>query len=219
MNIIDNLQWRYATKAFDGDKKIDEKTISQVEDGLVLTASSFGLQPWKFIVVKDQEIKKQLVPASYNQTQVENCSHLVVFAAIKSINEEYIQNYINTIIELRQINNIPSKEAKEEVMKRLADYQQMMIGFLLKSGINVQSWAEKQCYIALGNLLNIAAEFKIDSCPMEGIIPAKYDEILGLTNTNYTTCLACPLGYRSKDDRYASLKKVRFDKETVIFKK
>lgn len=207
MNIINNLQWRYSTKLFDSTKKIDEQTIAEIEDGLVLTASSFGLQPWQFLIIENQDIKQQLTPASFNQPQIESCSHLIVLTAMKSIDEKYIQEFIDLTAQTRGID-----------AATLQGYKDMMIGFLLKSGMNIQTWSEKQCYIALGNLLNIVAEFKIDACPMEGIIPAKYDEILGLTNTNYTTCLACPIGYRSVDDSYANAKKVRFEKEKIIKK-
>ncbi|MDP1832715.1 MAG: NAD(P)H-dependent oxidoreductase [Geothrix sp.] len=206
-SLLQQLAWRYATKKFDPTKKISTADWAVVEAALVLTASSYGLQPWKFIIVTDPALKTKLRPASWNQSQVEDCSHLVVLAAKQDITEADVDRFIARIAEVRGAS-----------VESLAGYKGFMMGDLVNGARHaiIPEWAARQTYIAMGNLLTSAALLGIDACPFEGIEPAKYDEILGLAGTGYATVAACPLGYRAADDKYASAPKVRFAAKDII---
>ena len=206
-SLIQQLNWRYATKKFDPTRKIAPAEWSILEQALLLTASSYGLQPWKFIVVTNSELKTKLRAASWNQAQVEDCSHHVVFAAKQDITEADLDHFIARTAEVR--GTTPAS---------LSGYKGFMMGDLVNGPRHaiIQEWAARQTYIALGNLLTSAAVLGIDACPFEGLEPAKYDEILGLKGTGYATVSACPLGYRTADDKYASAPKVRFEAKDVI---
>lgn len=206
--LISALNWRYATKCFDKTKKIDDEIWKKLEKILILSPSSFGLQPYKFLVIQDQELRKKLRPHSWNQSQIEDCSHLVVFLGKKILSEDCIKNYVDLIAKTR---NIP--------VESLAEYQKLMIKNLLNDKKDIVNWAAKQAYIALGNLLTAAAIFGIDTCPMEGMSPEQYDEILGLKHGRYTALCACAFGFRDKDDKYQNLQKVRFSEENLIERK
>ncbi len=216
MNITNNqellkqLEWRYAVKKFDSQKKISHEDWKTIEKSLVLTPSSYGLQPWKFVLVQNSELRKKLTPLSWNQTQVEDCSHYVVFANKTGLDEKYISDFIALNSKTR---GIPPE--------KLEGYKKMMVGNLLhgERKAHLGEWAARQCYIALGNLMTTVAVMGIDACPMEGIEPKKYDEVLGLEGTGYETCVACAVGYRSSEDFYAQLAKVRFAAEDVVVKK
>lgn len=204
--VLEQMKWRYATKVFDTDKKISDDLWETIEDSMVLTPSSFGLQPWKFLVIENPSVKAKLVEHSWNQEQVSQCSHLVVLAALKDTQESDVNEFIK---------DIHSKRGGD--IEALDPYKGMMLGFL--SNMNAEkteTWAKNQVYVALGQLMSTAAMLEIDACPMEGIIPAKYDEILGLSDSRYTTVMACPLGYRSTNDKYAELPKVRYEKDRII---
>ena len=206
-DLLEQLKWRYAVKVFDPTKKIPENTWKALEETLVLTPSSFGLQPWKFFVVTNAEIKKKLVVASWNQTQPADCSHHVVFAIQKNIGAAQVEEFIKRIVEVRG----GSPESQE-------GYKKVMLGFLSQPAdkLNLQHWASLQVYIALGNFMTAAALLGIDTCPMEGILPAQYDEILGLSQKGYATVVACAAGYRATSDKYASVPKVRFETDQVV---
>ncbi|MGJ8657390.1 MAG: NAD(P)H-dependent oxidoreductase [Akkermansiaceae bacterium] len=205
-DVIDRLKWRYATKAFDEEKKISSELWEKVEESMTLTPSSFGLQPWRFLVITDQAVKDSLLEHSWNQGQVTNCSHLVVLTAMKDIGEDDVIQFIA---------DTHAKRGGELIA--LDPYKGMMIGFLSRMSAEQKlAWARNQVYIALGQLMTTAAMLEIDACPMEGITPAKYDEILGLEGGRYTTVLACPMGYRSDEDKYGTLTKVRYAKEDII---
>ncbi len=195
------LDWRYATKHFDPAQKIPPDVWAALEHALVSAPSSFGLQPWKFIVVTDAGVKAKLLPVSWGQPQVTACSHHVVFAFRKGVDEAWVDKFLERQIELRGGSLEP-----------LAGYRAMMVGFLknMTAAGLVDSWATKQIYIALGQFMASAALLGIDTCPMEGINPAAYDEILGLTGGDYASVVACSVGYRSAEDKYAAAKKVRF---------
>ena len=207
--LIEALNWRYAVKKFDNTKKIDEKTWNALEDSLVLTPSSYGLQPWKFLVLTDKSVMQKLTPVSWGQKQVEDCSHLVVFAVKEKMDEAHVQKFIDQTAKVRGID-----------AASLDGYKKMMIGDVVNGprGLVSFEWAARQAYIALGNFMTACATLGVDTCPMEGIDPSKYDEILGLKGTGWRTVVACPAGYRSEDDKYASAKKVRFDNKDVIKK-
>lgn len=208
--LINALEWRYATKKFDNTKKIDKDTWSALEQALVLTPSSYGAMPYKFIVVESQALKDQLTPASYGQMQVSDCSHHVVFVAKEKMDPTHLRKYIEQMASVRGIS--PDD---------LAGFEKMMVGNLVDKMTAEQSfkWAANQAYIALGNFMTAAAVLGVDACPFEGINPAKYDEILGLTGTGWKTVCACPTGYRANDDKYAEAKKVRFDAKDLIVHK
>jgi len=206
-SLLQQLNWRYATKKFDATKKISAADWAVLEEALILTASSYGLQPWKFIIVTDPALKAKLRPASWNQSQVEDCSHLVVFTAKQDVTEADLDRFITRTAEVR---GTP--------VESLAGYKGFMMGDLVNGARHavIHEWAARQTYIAMGNLLTSAALLGIDACPFEGIEPAKYDEILGLKGTGYATVSACPVGYRAEDDKYASAPKVRFEAKDVV---
>jgi nitroreductase len=205
--ILRQLHWRYATKQFDPQRKINPSDWSALEEALVLTPSSFGLQPWKFVVVTTPALREKLVPASWGQRQVADASHLVVFALKKTFSEADVTAYLQRIAEVR---GLPVEE--------LAAYRDKMLGSLFKGRDAAARaiWSAHQIYIALGNFLTCAALLGIDTCPMEGIEPAKYDEILGLDALGLGTVVAATAGFRATTDKYAALKKVRFVKSGVI---
>lgn len=198
--LLDALNWRYATKAFDASKVIPEATWKTLEESLALSPSSFGLQPYRFLVVKDVAIRKQLQPHSWNQNQVVDASHYVVFAARTGITETEIDAFLNRIVEVR---NIPRES--------LEGYRGMMYGSLLSPGAEsrIPHWAALQAYIALGNLMTAASLVGVDTCAIEGFAPAEYDAILGLKEQGYASVVCLALGYRSAEDKYAELAKVR----------
>jgi len=205
-HLLHSLQWRYATKVFDSSKKIESSLWDSIEDSLVLTPSSFGLQPWKFIIVTDDAFKAELLPHSWGQPQIKDCSHLVVLCAKKSVSDSDMENYLNLVAQSRQVTR-----------ESLEGYAGMMKGYIGSMDADrAQTWAKSQVYIALGQLMASAAALGVDACPMEGIVPAEYDRILGLEGSEYTTTVACPMGYRSADDKYADLPKVRYNKENII---
>ncbi len=206
MNIIESLNWRYATKEFDKTKRISSEDINTIAESLRLTPSSFGLQPWKFLIVSNQEIKDSLLPHSWNQKQVTDCSHHIIFCLPTEFNESHIDAFIND-----------TAETRGQDIADLEGYSQMMKGFLSsKSDEQKRVWMKNQIYIALGGLMTTCALMKIDACPMEGIIASKYDEVLGLSSKGLMTAVACPIGYRASSDKYASAPKVRFPLNDVV---
>lgn len=201
------LTWRYATKKFDPAKKIPAEQWSALEQALILAPSSIGLQPWKFFVVTDPAVKTQLQAASYRQAQIADCSHLVAFAVRRGIDAEHVERHIARMVEVLGI-----------APESLAKFRTMTLRNLdtARAAGTLDAWQEHQIYIALGQFMASAALIGVDTCPMEGIEPAKYDEILGLRGSNYATAVACAAGYRLPDDKYATMKKVRFKPEDVI---
>jgi nitroreductase len=201
------LHWRYATKQFDPQRQISPADWAALEEALVLTPSSFGLQPWKFVVVTDPALRAKLVPASWGQPQVAEASHLVVFARRMNFSEADVDAHVRRISAVRGVT-----------AEALAGYLNMMVTSLFKGrdAAARTHWADLQIYIALGNFLTCAALLGIDACPMEGIEPAKYDEILGLTALGLGAVVVATAGYRAATDKYAALKKVRFAAQDVI---
>lgn len=205
--LVQNLRWRYATKQFDSSRKITPEIWSALEETLVLTPSSFGLQPWKFFVVTDSATKQKLLPFSWNQPQVTDCSHHVVMAIQKNLGETQIDEFLKN-----------TAETRGTTVQSMEGYRGMMVGNLVKGPRHsmINEWATFQVYIALGNLMTAAAMIGVDACPMEGIDADRYDEVLGLQGTEYHTVVACPLGYRASTDKYATLAKVRYPKSKII---
>lgn len=204
--IISALNWRYAVQSFDTTKKIRESDFNELLEVLRLSPSSFGLQPWKFIVVENPELRKKIQEAAFGQPKVTEASHLIVVCAKLDVTEEYIREFIHDTSKAR---NIPF-----DSLKGLHD---MMLNF--RKGFSkemITEWAKRQSYIALGMLLEAAALKKIDAGPMEGFNPKQVDEILDLHKQGYTTAALCALGYRSNDDKYASMAKVRHPHHKII---
>ena len=203
--LLKQLHWRYATKKFDPSKKISPQDWSALEQSLVLSASSFGLQPWKFIVVNTPAVREKLMAASWGQRQVVDASHLVVFAYKKSMGEADVKRLIDRTAELRGVT-----------VESLEPYRQMMVGSLAGKKAEIDGWSARQTYLALGNFLTSAALMGIDACPMEGFDPSQYDQILGLGAKGYSAVVMATVGYRAEDDKYAHAPKVRFKPEEVI---
>jgi nitroreductase len=205
--LLDRLNWRYATKQFDPNRKISSQDWAVLEDALLLTPSSGGLQPWKFIVVTDPAMRAKLLPASYGQAQITDASHLVVFAAKKNFSEADVDAFINHAASAR---GVP--------VESLAPFRGMLVGGIVQA-MDEQArdaWARNQAYIALGNFLTSAALLGIDACPMEGFDRAQYDEILGLSVKGFASAVIATVGYRASTDKYADAPKVRFPKEQVF---
>jgi len=205
--LLGQLNWRYATKQFDPKRKISAPDWATLEEALFLTASSGGLQPWKFIVVTDPAVRAKLTPASYGQAQINDASHLVVFASKNNFNEADVDAHLN---HTAQVRGVP--------VESLAPFRAMLVGGIVQSMDEParNAWARNQAYIALGNLLTSAALLGIDACPMEGFDRAQYDEILGLKTKGLASAVIATLGYRSAADKYASAPKVRFPKEQLF---
>ncbi len=200
-SLLTQLRWRYATKQFDATRKIPADVWAALEEALILTPSSFGLQPWKFIVVTDPAVKQALVPVSWNQTQPADCSHHVVFTARTSLGEAEVDAFIASTAATRGVT-----------VESLTGYRNIIAGFAAKAAKEgwLKEWATRQAYIAIGSFMTNCAMLGLDACPMEGIAPDQYDKILGLEGTGYATVVACAAGYRAPTDKYAELAKVRF---------
>jgi nitroreductase len=205
--VLAQLQWRYAVKKFDPSKKIPADAWDVLEQSLILTPSSFGLQPWKFFVVDNPALRQELLANSWNQAQVVEASHLVVLAIKKEMGDAEVDRYIQDMSDKRDVP-----------IDGLAGLNKMIKGFMANpdKGFTTDEWAIRQVYIAIGQFMTSAAMLGIDTCPMEGFNPAKYDEILGLTAQGYASVLVCPAGYRAADDKYAVMPKVRYDRSEVI---
>jgi len=206
MNLVEHLQWRYATKKFDPTLKISDNSLAYLKKAIQLSASSYGLQSFKTVIITDKEVCQQLKAASWNQTQVVDASHLIVFCNHTAVTDEEIDQYLQ---HKSKVQNIP--------LKALDGYGQFMksrIGALSEEEVKI--WTAKQVYIAMGNLLAACAELKIDACPMEGFEPAKYDEILELSDKKLTACVAVAVGYRSEEDKTQFAPKVRKSMEDLF---
>lgn len=196
---IENQNWRYATKKFNSDKKISNSDLEILKEAIQLSSSSYGLQPYKVLIIENEEIRKQLQPASWGQSQITEASHLFVFASVTNVDAEYITHYAENMAKTR---NIPFDSVK--------GYADFMIGNITTLTPEKQIiWAQKQAYLALGNLLNAAAELKIDVTPMEGFLPEQYNEILGLTDKGLHATLVATIGYRHDEDDTQHYAKVR----------
>ncbi len=205
--VLGALNWRYATKSFDPERKIDAATWDVLEQSLVLAPSSFGLQPWRFVVVEDAEKRLQLLPKSWGQRQVVDASHLVVFAVKSPVTAADVRRHIER-----------TSAVQGTPVDGLAGFEKVVNGFLEKPPypLDLREWASRQVYIALGNFMLSAALMGVDTCPMEGLDPAGYDAILGLEGSGFYTVAACPVGYRSGEDQSAGRAKVRFERDEIV---
>ena len=203
---IENLNWRYATKKFDATKKISTEDLETLKKAIQLSASSYGLQPYKFFIIEDTETRKKLLEASYGQTQITDASQIVVFANLTDFDDSLVDSYITNASETRGI--------EEENLKGYADYMKSTLSSLTQE--QKSNWTAKQAYIALGNLLSAAATLRIDACPMEGFQSEKYNEILGLNDHNLNAAVIATIGYRSSEDDTQHYAKVRKSQEELF---
>ena len=205
-NYIDDLNWRYAVKQFDASKKVSEEDLQKLIDAVQLSASSYGLQPYKILVIKDQAVKEKLKAAGYNQSQFSDATAVFVFAHQTDFDAELVDSYIEL-----------SERIKELETGTLEGYANLMKNALLNLPQEAKAgWTSRQAYIALGNLLSAAAAHKIDACPMEGFEAAAFDEILGLTDQNLHAVVVAAVGYRSAEDETQHAPKVRRPQEELF---
>lgn len=206
MEIIEQLKWRYATKKFDENRQLSKQDINILKEAFNLTASSYGLQPIKLVIVSNKEVQKELLKHAMNQQQVKQASHVLVFCIETIIDTNYIESYFKR---LKAIRNTP--EAITNPFKQF-----LIEDFTKKSEKDIEAWAVKQAYLAMGNLLTVCALLKIDASPMEGFISDKFDEVLKLKSKKLKSVLIMPVGYRAEDDMFADFKKVRKPLSDVI---
>ena len=203
---LENQNWRYATKQFDATKKISAADLNTLKEAVRLSASSYGLQPYKVIIVESLELKEKLKPAAYGQTQITDASHLFIFANDLNLGADSVDDYINNISETR---GVPADA--------LAGFSDMMKGTIANLSQEAKNiWTAKQTYIALGTLLSAAAELKIDATPMEGFSPASFNEILGLDKLGLNASVIATVGYRHDEDDAQHYKKVRKSHEELF---
>jgi nitroreductase len=197
--MIENMNWRYATKKFDPEKRVDDVDLNRIKKVIQLSASSYGLQPYRVLCIENPSLREKLKSASWNQPQITDASHLFVFCHYIKVRKEDIDAFIElkAKIQNKEINELDSYGSF--INQKLSQ----------KSDIEVAQWTAKQTYIALANLLTICAELKIDACPMEGFDPELYDDILGLKDQNLSASVVATIGYRLEDDQSQYLTKVR----------
>lgn len=203
---LDHQNWRYATKKFDAAKKITTEDLNTLKEAIRLSSSSYGLQPYKVIIVENPELRAKIQPSAWGQSQIVEASHLIVFANETNIGDSAIDSYLKNISEIR---NTPI-----EALNGYGDFMKSKILSLPEDAKNI--WTSKQTYLALGNLLNAAAELKIDATPMEGFVPAEVNEILGLDKLGLNATLIATLGYRHDEDATQHYKKVRKSNEELF---
>ena len=206
MKSIESLKWRYAVKKFDSEKKLSATQIKTLKQAFNLTATSYGLQPIKLLVIQNKTIQKELVPHSWNQPQVVDASHLLVICIPKNYDIKEVETYFNLVQKIRNTEDKIIKPFKEFLTSEIDK----------KTQEELLTWNKNQAYLALGNLLTVCAIEKIDSCPMEGFIPEKYDEILELNQQNLTSVLVLPVGFRANEDYMKDLKKVRKNLNDIV---
>ena len=199
--LLASLQWRYATKRFDSTRRIDPGTWEALEQTLVLTPSSYGLQPWRFLVLQDPDLRSRLRPHAWNQAQITDCSHLVVFLVRRTMAAADLDRLI-----------VRMAETRGTAPERLQAYRQAMASDLLEGprSHRIDTWASNQVYIALGSFMTAAALLEVDTCAIEGFSPAEFDRLLALEDTGYRSAVVCAAGYRDPADGYASQAKVRY---------
>ena len=206
MNTIESLQWRYAVKKFDTDKTLTTQQLDTLKEAFNLTATSYGLQPLKLVIVSNKEVQKELVIHSWNQPQVVEASHLLIICIPKEYSSKEVGNYFKLV-----------KEIRDTPDAIIAPFQKFLTAEIeKKTQEELLVWNKNQAYLAMGNLLTVCALENIDSCPMEGFVPEKYDEVLKLNQQNLTSVLVLPVGFRSDDDYMKDLKKVRKNISDVV---
>ncbi len=205
---IKNLEWRYAVKKFDSEKILSNDKIERLKKAFNLTATSYGLQPIRMVVVQNKELQEKLVASSYGQQQVSQASHVLIICIERVVDKEFIVKYFDRVKNIRNTS--------ESIITPFEDA--LVSSFSKKDIKEVKDWATNQAYLALGNLLTVCAFEEIDSCPMEGFSPEAYDELLELDQYGLSSALVLPVGYRAQDDMFADMKKVRRPlKDSIIY--
>lgn len=205
-SVLKQLQWRYATKKFDETKKLSTQKIQILKEAYNLTATSYGLQPLKLVIVSNPQKIKELMPLSFNQAQIGTASHILILCTEKNVDEKFIKNYFDLVEKTR---NTPRDI--------LNPFQEFLINsFSEKTNEDIQNWAAKQAYLVLGNLLTVCAMEEIDSCPIEGFEPEKYDDYLQLAEKGLKSVLVLAVGYRAEDDMFSDFKKVRKSVNEIV---
>ncbi|MFI5158624.1 MAG: NAD(P)H-dependent oxidoreductase [Sphingobacteriales bacterium] len=206
MSLIEKLQKRAAIKNFDATKKLTKEQLDQLLDAVRLAPSSLGLQAYRVLVVEDPEIREKLREASHGQAQLTQSSQVIIFAIEKELDKDYGNYYLDLIAKTRDIGR-----------EHLAGFEQMVQGSIASLTEEQKiNWSTKQAYIALGVLLTAAAEMSIDACPMEGFDAGKFDEILSLKEKGLSAVVIAPVGFRSDEDVYSKMEKVRRPKEELF---
>lgn len=206
MSNIKALNWRYATKKFDSSKILSQTKLDVLKQAFNLTATSYGLQPLKMIIISNKQLQKQLRKYSWDQKQVDTASHVMIICIENEVDEKFITDYFNRVKHVR--------ETPEEILKPFHNF--LVEDFKTKAKEEIEAWAVNQAYLALGTLLTVCAAEEIDACPMEGFEPHKYDELLSLHEKNLKSVLVLPVGYRAEDDMHSKFKKVRRPIDEVI---
>jgi nitroreductase / dihydropteridine reductase len=199
MGLIENLKWRYATKKFDTSKKVSAGDLAKLQEAIQLTPSAFGFQPFEVLIVENPALRTQLREASYKQSQIEEASYLFVFCAKTKTDATDVDDLMELVASTRGL--------KTADLQGYSDYVKGAIGWMTAE--QQLAWNSKQVYIALGNLLAMCAELKLDACPMEGFLSAEYDRILDLPTKGLAAVVVATIGYRSVEDATANFKKVR----------
>ena len=199
MDVLEHMKWRYAVKKFDSERKLPKEKVERLKEAFNLTATSYGLQPFTLLVIKNKDIQNRLLPHSFGQKQVVQASHKLVICIKDIIDGAYITQYFDQIKKIRNV----SDEIIDPFKNDLVD------SFSKKDVDEIKSWSTNQAYLAMGNLLTVCALEKIDSCPMEGFESEAYDQVLKLKERGLTSVLVLPIGYRADDDMFAGFKKVR----------
>jgi len=203
---IENLHWRYATKKFNPEKQVSKDDMETLLEAIRLSASSYGLQPYEVMVIKDPEVRAKLKPAAFGQPQITDASYLLVFAYNSNVDRQYLDKFIK--------NN---SETRNKPVEDFQDLREMIQNSVLTFTEDVKHiWASRQVYIALGNLLSAAADLKIDVCPMEGFDSAEFDELLDLKSKDLKSVTLATVGYRSETDQLKDAKKVRKSKDELF---
>lgn len=206
MELLKSLDWRYATKKFDATKKVSTSDLEKIKESVRLSASSYGLQAYKVLVIEDADIRQKLRAVAWDQPQITDGSQLFVFCSYTSVSEAVLDDYMTLVANAKGID-----------VSLLDGFKGMIGGSLAyKSEEDVKVWTAKQTYIALANLLAAAAELKIDACPMEGFDAAQFDNILGLTAKGLTASVIGAIGYRSSEDETQLSPKVRKSSELLF---
>jgi len=199
MELINKLQWRYATKKFDKTRKVSPDNLEKIKKAIQLSVSSYGLQFYKILVIENQELREELKPVSWNQNQITDSSHLFVFCNYSEVKTEDINAFIHLTAKTRKISYDNLQGYGDFISTKLNE----------KTKAQQTNWLERQPYIALANLLMACAELEIDACPMEGFEAERYNEILGLNEKGLNACVIATIGYRDKTDKTQFLPKVR----------
>lgn len=206
MQLIKNLKWRYATKKYDTSKKVKSEDLEIIKEAIQLSPTSYGLQLFKVLVIEDPAIREKLRPASWDQPQITDASHLLVFCGYNDVTDEDVDAYINLKAQTHDVEVASLKGSSDFMKMKMKE----------KSSEEKQSWTAKQTYIALSNALNACAELQLDSTPMEGFGPESYNEILGLKEKNLNADVVLAIGYRSEEDDLQSAKKIRKQLEDIF---